>query len=618
VSLRARGLASLLAVLALACTASSAACAAGGEGSWQFAPALAPPPAPGVPSAPYPVALGTVGDIEFWAPNRGLLIEGGSPGGQPVPAGVYAYNGVAWHQLSSACGGAGGRIAWAAPDEFWTIADQRGGQTGNGVAGQLGNVSLCHFANGQIVGSYALPLDQPNSYRPMDAAACLSPNNCWFAGTLGVYPNVGSFHLHWDGQNVTVIYDTAAHDDHAVTSMAGYRGTLYEGVQLTSTDEYGGDTPAQTPVLHTINANETFSDVFLAAQSSCSGLCPALPQYGGDNPQTLSGFQLSSDGGLSADPPVQTQMWAMSSTLEGFASSATAEPIVLHCGSDSTYGTSAATLDCGSDVWQQAPTGLFPPGLQLSGLAGEPGSDAAWLAVDATGEQAQLERVTASEQPGKQTVQIASKVTLGLGGELGEVGNRGKAAAISCPATNDCWLATSQGWIYHYSDGAQLPEDTDPNFAGIITYRPPDAGIPQLIADIPPPDDSLANQQAPPPPAARTTQPTTSYTTEQLVTHMRSHLVDRSTLELSFTLAAKAHVQLLADRHGQLVAHTARKTLEAGHRKLLLRLNAKRWPTKLNLRATPLKPLPRIPVKSGSGEGSKNVAPPVSANSVST
>jgi hypothetical protein len=614
------GLSILLAVLVLTCAA-AAAQATGGEGSWQFVPALAPPPAPGVQAAPYPVPLGTVGDIEFWAPNRGLLIEGGNPGGQPVPAGVYAYNGAEWHQLSNECGGAGGRIAWAGPDEFWTIADQRGGQVGNGVAGQLGNVSLCHFAAGQIVGSYALPLDQPDSYRPMDAAACVSPDDCWFAGALGVYPNVGSFHLHWNGQNVTVLYDGSSHDDHTIVSMVGYRGTLYEGAQLTSTDEYGGDTPAQTPVLHTINPNESFSDVFLASQSECSGLCPSLPQYGSDNPETLSGFSLSSDGGLSADSPAQTQLWAQASTLPEFAGSATAEPIVLRCGSDSTYGASAATLDCGSDVWQQAPPNLFPPGQQLASLGGEPGSDAAWVALrprDAQeDEQVHLARLTASEQPGKQTIQVASEVTLGLSGLLSEDGNRGNATVIACPAANDCWVATDQGWLYHYSNGVALPLDTDPNFAGVITYRPPDEGIPQLIADVPPPDDSLANQQPPPPPVTSSTTPTTAYTTKQLVTHMRSRLIDHATLELSFTLAAKAHVQLLADRHGRLVARTTRTTLKAGHRKLMLRLDPKRWPTKLDLRATPLHPLPRVPV-SGSGSGSTTAAPPVSSNNVST
>jgi hypothetical protein len=616
---RVPALAPLLAALALACLA-TAAHAAGGEGSWRFAPAVAPPPAPGVQAAPYPVAIGTVGDIEFWAPNRGLLIEGGNPGGQPVPAGVYAYNGVEWHQLSTECGGAGGRIAWAGSEEFWTIADQRGGQTGTGVAGQTGNVSLCHFANGQVVGSYALPLDQPNSYRPMDAAACASPSDCWFAGALGVYPDVGSFHLHWNGQNVTVVYDSDPHDDHAVTSMADYKGTLYEGVQLTNTDEYGGDTPTQTPVLHTIGATESFSDVFLTGQSQCSGLCPSLPQYGEDNPETLSGWLLSSDGGLSANTSKQTQLWALSSALPNSTGPATTEPILLRCGSDSTYGTSEATQDCGSDVWQQAPSELFPPGQQVTGLAGEPDSDAAWIALGSVGEQAQLARVTASEQPGKQTIQVGTQVTLGLGGQLSEDGDRGKASVISCPAVNDCWLATSQGWLYHYSTAneATLPEDTDPNFKGVITYRPPDEGIPQLIADVPPPEESLASLQPPRQSATATSPQPTAYTTEQLVTNMRSRLIHRSTLELSFTLAAKAHVQLLADRQGKLVAGTTRKTLEAGHRKVLLLLNPRRWPTKLDLRATPLKPLPRVPVVSGGGGSSTTVAPPVSANNVST
>jgi hypothetical protein len=607
-------------LVALALTGPTApARASGGEGSWQFAPALAPQPAPGVQASPYPVPLGTVGDIEFWAPNRGLLISGGNPGAQPVPAGVYAYNGVAWHQLSTVCGGAGGRIAWAGPDEFWTIADQRGGQVGNGVAGQLGNVSLCHFQNGQVVGSYALPLAQPSSYLPMDAAACLSPANCWFAGALGRYPNVGSFHLHWDGQNVTVLYDANLHDGHAVTSMAGYRGTLYEGVQLTGTDEFGGITPAQTPVLHTINANESFSDVLLAGQPECSGLCPSLPQYGADNPQTLSGLTLSSDGGLSANPPAQTQLWALASPLSGFSGSATAEPVLLHCSNDSTYGESATTHDCGSDVWTQAPSNLFSPGQQLSGVASEPGADAAWIAlrpIGANDEKAHLVRVTASEQPGKQTIQISAQETLGVGGTLGEVGNRGNAAALSCPASNDCWLATDQGWLYHYTNGVALAQDTDPNFNGVITNRPPDAGIPQLIADIPPPDDSLANQQppAPPPPPAA---PTVSYTTKQLLTHMHSHLVHRYTLELTFTLTVKARVQLLASRHGRSVARTARGTLKAGKRRLLLRLNPRRWPTKLDLHATPLAPLPRVPA-SGAGNGSSSVPAPSSSDNIST
>src|SRR6202034_3760679 len=114
----------------------------------------------GAQPSQFPAALGDVGDISFWAPNRGLLIPAGN---EFVPAGLYAYDGVSWHQLSTVCGGETGRIAWAGPDEFWTISDQRAGQIlGTGFeASALLNVSLCHFVNGQVVASYAMPPQQP-------------------------------------------------------------------------------------------------------------------------------------------------------------------------------------------------------------------------------------------------------------------------------------------------------------------------------------------------------------------------------------------------------------------------------------------------------------------------
>ena len=621
---RTAGLSALLATLALFAGQGAQAHAQSLRAVWELAPALAPPPPPGVAPSPYPaLPLGPVGDIEFRAPNRGVLITAGSPGGTPVPMGIYAYNGVAWHQLATECGGTDGRIAWAGPEEFWTISDQRAGQVlANGSSAALADVSLCHFQNGQIVGSYAMPLGEVDSYLPMDAAACSSPNDCWFAGGLGEYPNSGSFHLHWDGQSVTALYDSDAHDDHAVTSMTAYEGTLYEGVKLAGTDEFGGVSAVQTPLLHTLeaSANSTFSDVFLKSSPVCAGgLCSALPEYGADDPQTQSGLLLSSDGGLSSNPPAQTQMWAAEWPLEGFSDSESAEPIILRCGSDSTYGQSAATSDCDSNVWTQAPANLLAAGQQLTDIAAEPGADAAWVTLHSRDGKAHVERIVASEQPGKQTIEGSAQQVLGLGGELSTEGDRGNASAISCPATEDCWLATDQGWLYHLTaPGSTLPEDTDPNFQGIITFRPSDNGQPQLIADVAPPDDSLANQQPPLPPASAPTAPSGSYTTEQLVKHMHSHLAHRDTLALSFTLAAKAHVQLLATRKGRLVAHTARQTLKAGRHTLMLQLNVHSWPTKLNLRATPLKPLPRVPVTGGGGGSGGAPKAPDSSNTVGT
>src|SRR6202012_1668438 len=78
------------------------------------------------------------------------------------------------------------------------------------------------------------------------------------------------------------------------------------------------------------------------------------------------------------------------------------------------------------------------------------------------------------------------------------VGGKGEAAAISCPAARDCWLATQQGWLFHLTDGTTWPQDTDPNFQSVITYRPPDNGVPAVIAD-------TGIDDNPPPPVVTTT-----------------------------------------------------------------------------------------------------------------
>src|SRR5664280_3433659 len=91
-------LAMLGAFLALALGAGPAASAASADegASWR----LEQPSAPELPTgqkAPTPIGLGKIGDIEFWAPNRGLLIAAGNP--PTIPPGIWAYNGVTWHCL---------------------------------------------------------------------------------------------------------------------------------------------------------------------------------------------------------------------------------------------------------------------------------------------------------------------------------------------------------------------------------------------------------------------------------------------------------------------------------------------------------------------------------------
>jgi hypothetical protein len=79
-----------------------------------------------------------------------------------------------------------------------------------------------------------------------------------------------------------------------------------------------------------------------------------------------------------------------------------------------------------------------------------------------------------------------------------------------------------------------------------------------------------------------------------LVSHIHTRLVHGTTLELSFHLAVKARVRLLAKRKRSVVASTSTRTMAAGSRKLLLHLDLRRWPTKLDLQSHALAPLPTV------------------------
>jgi hypothetical protein len=590
-----RAIAMALAVLFVLLATAGPARAADAGAIWTSAPAQAPPPPTGAAPSPFPAAVGKVGDIEFWAPNRGVLITGGNA---LVPAGLYAYDGVTWHQLSTVCGGEGGRIAWAGPDDFWTISDQRAGQIlpGGFEPGALLNVSLCHFVAGQVVASYAMPLQQPDSYRPMYAAACSSPSNCWFGGALGEGSPAGAFHLHWNGSGLSVVYSSQGH---AVAAMAPHAGQIYESVQLAPTDQYGSESPASPALLHTVVATDPtnpFHNVVPAntQNPSCAPFCPPLPEYGTDAeghavaPVTLAGLSLSSDYSLAGTGPATPQLWAVAGPDR------TSPP-----GGQGVAHPIAMRLSKG--VWTQVVPNLagFGEGEDPVGVAADPGETAAWVAVRESGaEGAGVDFLSSAD--GGATWSVAEHDELGP--EQG-VGPRGEAGPIACPAAHECWLATTEGWLFHLTDGAVLEPDTDPFFdggGGVITFRPQDGGQVETLPDAAPEDDSLANQQPPTPVAptqvkigGRKPKPAKPLVSashsrlEQRKVKAHGREVTRQVLVLSFKLRARARVWLLAELHGKVVARSPKQVLEKGPQQLRLTLDPKRWPNKLKLEAHP-------------------------------
>ncbi len=599
-----RALASIaLAAAALALLGAARAEAGEGGATWRLEQPPPPPPEPGVSGSSTAIGLGHIGDIEFIAPNRGLLITAGE--GSTVKPGIWAYDGAGWKQLAIVCGATDGRIAWAAQNEFWTVSDGRPGQAGSQELNEkppLQDNTLCHFAIPErpeltgsppfeVVASYASIAFRTSSYQAMHAAGCLATSDCWFAGEpLPEGSSVsGSFHLRWNGS--TLLEEPFEGEAQPVEDMRAFDGRLYESVRIKPPPTR---TLLEPPVLHTINpagASPTFEGIPGAADELES---PYVPLYAPDEiREALGPLRLSASG---------DELWAAASVATKEVSNTEHAQVTV------------ARLTSEQGEWRQLLGPLTTPSGEqefphqvLASIAAEPGGAGAWMALDSqaeaeSGEQnpealALVAHISASGAISEeQTLPSQSERERG-------VGAKGAAERLACPAAHDCWLTTTQGWLFHLTTGQEsLPVDEE-GFSSLIANRPADQGLPQVPPDAPP-EESSGPAEAPAT-GAVTEKPSPLPETRvavPLLTGLRSRLVHGSTLELRFHLAVKAQVRLIAKRHGATVASTPSRTLAGGNRKLLLRLNPRRWPTKLDLQTHALAALPSVPTRSPSVE----------------
>ncbi|HEX4186982.1 MAG TPA: hypothetical protein VHY83_03690 [Solirubrobacteraceae bacterium] len=547
---------------------------------------------PTLPGSSWPISLGSVGDIEFLegTPNRGLLITSGNP--PTIEPGVWAYNGGGWHELSNKCGAESeGRIAWGGPEEFWTVSDGRAGQASESEGGferppELKDNTLCHFAGGQIVGSYAHPSFQADSYQIMRGTACIRAGDCWFGGNPLPEPQIGAFHLHWNGSGLEAAPYPA--EGHPVEDMRALNGRLYESVRVGAEDHVAVQSP-RAPAIHAINP---------AGSSPTFEPEEELPLYETNElARALDFLHLSAADGT---------LWAAAGPKE--------EPgqvtVAIRQGGSWTQliGPShplEAILPEAQSTEERQLLGGEAKHATVTAVAAEPGTNSAWIALAAPSrkkgepERAVLIRVSSEGQ-------VLEEQTLPSAAEQGVgIGPKGAAAKLACPKLNDCWLATTQGWLFHLAPEGErtLPRDGDPNFAGLITYRPPDQGLPQITPDAPPPDTSgLVEQSALPGGTfAERSGHEEAKVTLPLLSHLRSRIVHGNTLELTFHLAVKARIRLLAERKRRVIASTAMLTMKAGNRTVRLRLDPRRWPTKLKLQTHALAPLPVVSSVTGEG-----------------
>ncbi len=286
-----------------------------------------------------PVPIGAVGGMAFWAPNKGVLITAGNGG---MPAGIYAYDGSGWYLYSTVCGGHGGGIAISGPDEFWTISDYAEAQEGTGSNKNKEFArTLCHFAHGEVVASYAEPAIS-TTYQEMNAAACSGPDECWFGGnTLEGSPNKDPFHLHWDGNSITAVPSTKEREPEVASLPGGVKSLAFVGGSLIESD-------SAAPYLR---------EVTLAEPQRFLPIEP-LPSQGP--------FMLSTE-------PLEQQLWA---------------------GSEET----GAILHLGPFGFEELPSpAIFKSG-RLRAIGAEPDTEAAWLVANSS--PVEVRHVTASGELG--------------------------------------------------------------------------------------------------------------------------------------------------------------------------------------------------------------------------
>jgi len=523
-----------------------------------------------------------------------------------------AYDGQGWHELANVCGATDGRIAWAGPDEFWTVSDGRPGQATTETSGEppLADNTLCHFQKaaserGEVAGSYGSLAFRPDSYQAMHAAGCLALGDCWFGGDLLPEGQVGAFHLHWDGSALSEVPNPQGH---SVQSMRPFNESLYEGLRLLPGDAVGEPEPPLEPsVLHLISPAGTTESPFLSLKTG-------VPQYAeGEFPTAMDFLQLGSD---------EEALWGAANPVERPPPSSAAGEVTIvrraggawsqlfGPGTDPAEGNPFTKFIGKAETPSEEEKELERRNELVDSVAPEPGSESAWVALTSAENHAKgsLAPAMLARVRSNQTVTDRQALPSSQEGAQG-IGPKGVADKLVCPAPEDCWLATAQGWLFHLANAGNrhLAANGDPAFSRLITFRPADAGIPAVVPDAPPVDDSglLGERSASaaalipsvaPEPEVRTTVP--------LVSRIRTRLVHGNTLEVSFRLATKARVRLLAKRRRVVVAHTSLRTMAAGNRKLTLRLNPRRWPTKLDLQTHALG---KLPTSSLQGAGNTTV-----------
>lgn len=567
-----------------------------------------------------------VDSLAFRAWNRGLAAVGppysssGSFGGD-IAYGVWLFNGDDWFPDPSFPGSGacpGSTIMWAGKLDYWLVGSSASPQT-----------TLCRFDGVNLEWEplslppatlAKLPLD-PSTGKVVagvgiTSGGCSAWNSCWFFGSDGIQ-------VHWDGQTLTDVSSglgTSPWLDGDFTSAVA--GTDASGepyglaVSASSTSSYACD---------------------YAAVLAAGGVCPTSPTLAPvppapDGSQAPQVFASATGPWVSGayDPPANTDltlaatnahadMWVAGDPGVGGLSLGSArtgpaplEPVTKDGAQVPCQGYGASTftgqVDAGvGSIGGYAWHGLsvFPsPGASALAGAGYNGGEtwsvdtgSATFPVLGVSEPVVVRAVCGQPpsftqfrrpDPFDADQSTAPLIPVDAGGWV---------TAVAANASNDAWAATSSGFWGYESDGAGFGGELAPHFYRWTDGQPPNAPAgddnetrPSLFT-LSPPVYQVGAPKVIVKPAKRKTVKKKAKPKKiklrpaiySIHSRVGREVRGRFTFYLTFKVRRAVTVKLEASKGSRVVASSGFKHFSGGNGKLVLRLDRKRWPTRLHL-----------------------------------
>jgi len=584
---------------------------------------------------PYPFGIGSNGEpveppataqsylsvtsMAFRAWNRGLaaVTQAGNEGEDPY--GVWVFNGVRWYPSpgfpgKKLCGGH--TIVWAGQKDYWLIG---------GEPNREGKwADLCRFDGVSLEWEY-LPIpeatmqhvaqvyDGTESFKSgtIDSAACMAWNNCWFFGTYGTV-------VHWEGHFLTDASPNPSErtlqgeytDAVAREGPAGEPFGLavaataerYEGEKESVPLEPSGPPPVQlygssgapfsplpfTPPSEAQHGDQYRTDLVAvdldaAGQGWVAGN-PAALRLKEREGSVPSGHDPAPPSTRPFNPPNAPQP----SPLVPISTSGAAPTCPGPETNRFTYTpTSGATEPAGAFLWSTI--GVVPgSGEALAGgrMRRAPASAGPGPNEGAAVGEPVIARASCAGTTAVTRFRIKDPTSPG---HEAPADSQGSVTAIAVNAPNDAWAATSEGFL---ASGAK----EEPHLYRLTNGQPPDA--PEGAENEERPRELQENEATfvflppvpePPPQAPAAVTQTQTVTLPAAIYDVKAKLHERKhdghvylSLYITFKLRRPTKVGAQALRHGHVVSVAKAKLFAGKSGLLILSLNRKHWPTKVN------------------------------------